>query len=317
MIPAPQPIDLSRTHVALILNPGSGRGEGARRLADLRTRLEPLAGRLTVLPVGRGAPIAQAVARAQAEGAGIVAVYGGDGSQSAAAGALAGSETALAVLPGGTFNYFARELGMETLDDAVDALTGGRLARLDLARVNGHAVLNNVSFGVYPEILERREAFYKQWGRSRLGAYWAVMRTLFDLRAPLVFDLQSRGTNRHVETPLIFAARNGLQLESLGLEGAQAVREGHFALFLARSTTRGGLVAASVRLALGRVRHDRDFELLVSDDLAIDTAKRRKLVAIDGEKIWLAAPFRLHVQPGALRVIVPAPRMPEERPQAA
>ena len=305
MPPAEDRIDPARAHVALLINPGSGRREGARRLTELRAALEPGVGRLSVHPVGKGAPIAQAVAQARAEGADIVAVYGGDGSQSAAAGALAGTGTALAVLPGGTFNYYARELGIADLAAGLAALRGGRVARQDLAFVNHHPVLNNASFGVYPEILERREAFYRRWGRSRIGAYWAVLMTLRDLRAPLIFDIQAGGRQRHIESPLIFAARNGLQLESLGLAGADQVRAGHYALFVARSHSRLGLIAASLRLAAGRTRPDRDFEMIVADDLSIDTTKRRKIVAHDGEKEWMDAPFRLQVQPGALRVMVP------------
>jgi diacylglycerol kinase family enzyme len=306
----PDRIDIARAHVALLMNPGSGRKEGRRLLDGLRTRLEPAVGRLTVHPAGREAPIAQAVARARDEGAEVVAVFGGDGSQNAAAGALAGTGTPLAILPGGTFNYAARDLGIETLEDGIAALLGGRLRPHDLARLNDRVVLNNAAFGVYPEILERREAFYRRWGRSRIGAYWAVLMTLLDLRAPLVFDIEAGGVLRHFETPLVFAARSAVQLDSLGLEGAEAVREGHAVLFLARATGRLGLVAASLRLATGRVRRGTDFEVVVADDVTIDTARRRKIVAFDGEKAWMDAPFRLRVWPGALTVLAPPATAP-------
>lgn len=298
-------IDIARAHVALLINPGSGRKEGRRRLDSLRARLEPAVGRLSVHPVGRDAPIARAVAQARADGAGVVAVYGGDGSQNAAAEALAGTGTPLAILPGGTFNYAARDIGIVTLDDGIAALLGGQIRPHDLAQLNDHVVLNNAAFGVYPEILERREAFYHRWGRSRIGAYWAVLMTLLDLRAPLVFDIEAGGVLRHFETPLVFAARSAVQLESLGLDGADAVREGHAVLFLARATGRLGLVTASLRLATGRVRKGQDFDMVVADDVTIDTARRRKIVAFDGEKEWMTAPFRLRVLPGALTVLVP------------
>src|SRR5690606_32117633 len=113
------------------------------------------------------------------------------------------------------------------------------------------------------------------------------------------------GQSHEISTPLAFAARSPYQLESLGLEGADAVRAGHFALMIARGHRRRDLVAAALRLALGRAREGVDFELIIADDIVISGGPARRLVAFDGEKLRMPGPWHLKVRRGDLRVIVP------------
>lgn len=297
-------MDLAGSRVTLIVNDKAGRQDAEARAEEVRARIAPLVREFVLRPVRDGGQIA-AAARAAAKEGGIVAALGGDGTQSAVAGALAGSDAVMAVLPGGTFNYFARELGVETLDAALDALAAGHTARRDLGSVNDRIFINNASFGLYPHILRQREEIYRRWGRSRLLAYWSVLVTLADLREPMHLTVTAEGRERDFHTPLAFVARSAYQLETLGLDGAEAVRAGHFALFLAKNTSRAGLLAAALRLAAGQTVRGADFDLVLTDDLLIETRSPRKLVALDGEKERMAAPFRLRVLRDALRVIVP------------
>ncbi len=245
-------------------------------------------------------------------GSDVVAALGGDGTQSAVAGALAGTGAVMAPLPGGTFNYFARELGMETLDEALDGLLAGRVELRDVGTVNDRVFLNNLSFGLYPHMLQRREAIYDRWGRSRLLAYWSVVISLLDLRDPMHLSLTVDGQQRDIYTPLAFVARSAYQLETFGMDGAEAVRDGHFALFTAKGKSRRALIAASLRLAFGKVARGEDFDMVISDEMLIETRRRRKLVAFDGEKARMSAPFRLLMQPGALKVIAAEPKTTDD-----
>lgn len=303
-------LDLARAKVTLILNAQSGKKDADKRVDDIRARLEPAVGELVLRPV-KGSQIFQAAKRAVKEGSDVVAALGGDGTQSAVAGALAGTEAVMAPLPGGTFNYFARELGMETLEQALDALLAAKVGTRDLGTVNDRVFLNNLSFGLYPQILQRREAIYDRWGRSRLLAYWSVLLSLFDLRDPMHLSLTVDGHQRDIYTPLAFIARSAYQLETFGMDGAEAVRDGHFALFTAKGNSRRALIAASLRLALGKVARGEDFDMVIADEMLIETRRRRKLVAFDGEKERMSAPFHLVMQPDALKVIV-APPGPEK-----
>ncbi|HEY0212528.1 MAG TPA: diacylglycerol kinase family protein [Paenirhodobacter sp.] len=302
----PDHYDLSRCKVALILNPKAGKKDARGKVDHMRERISPAVRELKIHQVQKGAQIAEAAHQAVRDGADIVAAFGGDGTQSAVAGALAETGVAMAVLPGGTFNYFARELGVgDNLDQALDTLLGGHAGKRHLGAVNERIFINNASFGVYPEILERREGIYARWGRSRLAAYWSVLVALRELRDPMHLTITVDGKTRDVHTPLAFVARSAFQLDSLGLEGAQAVRDGHFALFLARRKTRLNLMAASLRLALGKVARGQDFDLIITDEMQIETRKSRRLIAFDGEKERQTGPFRLRVLHDALTVMIP------------
>lgn len=301
-------LDLASVTVALLANAASGHDDTAAQIEQIRARLSPHVGGFRHYPLRKGSQIAAVAKQAVREGAGVIATLGGDGTQSAVAGALAGTDTVMAVLPGGTFNYFSRGLGLgNDLPEALETLLDGHVTRIDLGDVNGRIFLNNASFGVYPDILERRESIYKRWGRSRVMAYWSVLVSLVDLRNPMRLRVTAAGKTHEITTPLAFAARSPYQLESLSLEGAEAVRQGHFALFIARSHRRGDLMAAALRLAFGQARRGVDFELIVADDILISGGPARRLVAFDGEKMRMAGPWHLTVRSGDLRVIVPPP----------
>lgn len=305
---------LSDCHVALVVNGAAGKKDGLARQDSIRDQITPRVRVLTLHAVDKGKSIPDTARQAAQDGADIVLCLGGDGTQSAVAGALAGGTAVMGVLPGGTFNYFARELGVgDTVDEALETLFAGHVQTIDIGEVNGHIFLNNASFGVYPEILERREAIYRRWGRSRMAAYWSVLVTMLDMRAPMTMTLTLDGETRTLRTPLAFAARSAFQLESLGLDGAEAVRDGRFALFLAKGQKPHQLVAAAFRLAFGKVASGRDFEMLIAEEIVIETRQPRRLLAFDGEKQRMNSPFRLRVHHNALSVIVPAPS-PETHP---
>ena len=306
-MPPARPLDLSTSRLALVLNAASGRKDALAKERVIRAQLEPMVASFTVHAARKGSAIVGVTREAVLQGADIVAALGGDGTQSAVAGVLAGRDVAMAVLPGGTFNYFARGLGVgDTLETALQTLQTGQVITIDLGEVNGRIFLNNASFGIYPEILERREAIYRQWGRSRLAAYWSVFLTLRDIRDSMHLTLTAGCETRHYHTPLAFVARSPYQLEALGLDGAEAVRSGHFALFLAKGKRPAELMIASLRLALGKVARGQDFDLVIADALTIDTRHPTRLVAFDGEKARLTGPFHLQIYRDALSVIVPA-----------
>ncbi|MEF9605239.1 diacylglycerol kinase family protein, partial [Paracoccus sp. PXZ] len=140
---------------------------------------------LEVRGTGRGADLPAMARAAVAEGFDLIVAAGGDGTQAAVAGAVAGTPAAMAVIPGGTFNYFARDLGSgETVEAALKIFDAPRIRRVHVGEMNGMIFLNNVSFGAYPEILRRRESIYRRWGRSRLAAYWSAVAALWTLRRP-------------------------------------------------------------------------------------------------------------------------------------
>ena len=103
------------------------------------------------------------------DGARALGVAGGDGSLATAAAVALEHGLPLAVVPAGTLNHFARDVGVETPDDAAEAVTKGSAVKVDVAEVNGTPFLNTASMGVYPELVDRRDALSGRMGK------WAAL----------------------------------------------------------------------------------------------------------------------------------------------
>ncbi|MCQ0969181.1 NAD(+)/NADH kinase (plasmid) [Paracoccus sp. TK19116] len=303
-----QSFDLSAARVCAVLNKGSGRKNGDQNERMLRERLEGRSAAFEIRKPAHGSQIGKVAKQAIADGFDVILAVGGDGTQAAVAQALARTDAVMGVIPTGTFNYFARELRCgEDVEGGIDTILDARLSTISVGEVNGRIFLNNVSFGAYPEILQRREAIYRRWGRSRVAAYWSVLAALKDMRHPMSLTASVDGVERHYETALAFIGKSAFQLETFGLdEGAQAVRDGHLALFVAKANGPMALIRAALRLAFGKTARDDDFDLITSDEIEIDTGRGKRLIAHDGEKSRVRGPFKLRALPEALNVLVPA-----------
>ncbi|WBU63294.1 diacylglycerol/lipid kinase family protein [Paracoccus aerodenitrificans] len=300
--------DLSRARVAAIMNRKAGSGNGESVGAMLEDRIAPACAGFTMIRPQKGQNIVSLAADTAREHDVIIAV-GGDGTQAAVAQALADADTekVMGVIPGGTFNYFARDLGVgETPEAAIDTLLNARIENVSVGDMNGKVFLNNISLGAYPEILERREDAYRRFGRRRVLAYWAVLRTLMDLRHPLQLTAIVDGEKREFRTALAFVAQSETQLEAFGLEGADDVRRDRLPLFIAKAERAVPLIGAALRLALGISAHGEDFELIISEKFIINTDRPTRHVAHDGERSRVPAPLNLSIRKDALRVLVPA-----------
>ena len=212
----------------------------------------------------------------------------------------------LGVIPMGTFNYFARSLGIpETAEDAVAAICDGEVRPAAIGRVNDKVFLNNTSIGVYSAILQQREDTYKQFGRSRIAAYWSVLRALVKFYDPMTMKIEVDGERMSVKAPLAFVCNSAFQLERFALQGADEVREGKLALFLADDVGRWGLVKHAAKLAARRMQEGRDFRLVTGREIVIDPGKHKRLVVRDGEKEPMRGPYRIRLDQRGLDVIRP------------
>ncbi len=294
--------------VCVLLNPRSG-----RKRPDLRGEIAAACARLPlevdVRVLDRRRPVSEQALAAAADGYDIVAAAGGDGTIGGVAGALAGTGQAMGVLPLGTFNYFARSLGIpEDVGPALDLLAQGQPRPVNVGRVNDLTFLNNASLGVYPAILRTRERIYGRWGRSRVAAYWSVLVALLQGHRDLAIDVEVEGRRRQIRSPLIFVMLNAYQLDELGLEGGEIIRSGRFAVFVAPARSRWGMITTAIALARRRLEPVRDFELISARSLIIDTGRPRDWLARDGERAHVPGPFHFAVERGALRLVLPAER---------
>lgn len=237
----------------------------------------------------------------------IVVAAGGDGTVSAIAAEVIGTGIPLAVLPLGTFNYFARGLGYsEDPETAARQILAGAPHSIRVGSVNGTPFLNNASLGLYPHVLREREQTYQRWGRHRLAAHWSVVRSFVQFRRPLSITLdRGRGPETR-ESALVFVARSAYQLERFGLEGGETISDDAFAVLIARATTRGELARVIALLTARQAKEGRDYDMLRASDMTITLHGRQQaLLAHDGEKRVERSPFRFRMDPRPLTVILP------------
>jgi diacylglycerol kinase family enzyme len=237
----------------------------------------------------------------------LVVVGGGDGSMGAAASVLAGSDKALGVLPLGTWNHFAKDLGIPlALDAAAKTVVEGRIAKIDVAEVNGRLFVNNSSIGLYPRIVRRREEQREKLGWGKWPAFvWATIHTMHRHR-PLDLTLSVDGREIQRRTPFVFVGNNFYEMEGFNVGTRERLDRGELSVYLAPNARPLDLLILALRSLFGMLHNDSRFEVLRSTGLRIETRRDPLRVATDGELTIVPTPLSYRVWPGALRVKVPA-----------
>jgi len=248
-------------------------------------------------------------AKAAAErGDKLVIVGGGDGSISAAAAALADSKTALGVLPLGTLNHFARDLGIPTdLDEAAQLIATGTERRVDVAEMNGRIFINNSAIGLYPLMVRDRDMQRERLGRSkRLAMLVASVRTLARFNHQRL-TLTVNDEKARVDTPLLFVGNNDYRLDIGAAGQRESLDDGQLSVFVMRKNTRRGLIAASIRALFNRARDDDMVSLENVQRLRVDSHRGQLSVSLDGEVVRDSPPLDYRIRKGALRVMASLP----------
>ena len=308
----------------LVLNTGSGTGAANDALAALRHACAHAGRGLSTFPIDRRhRPETQAraaVAAARAAG-GIVVVAGGDGTINTVAEATLGSGCAFGVLPQGTFNYFARNHGIPTdTAGAVAALLRNPaedLCAVQVGQVNQRVFLVNASLGLYARLLEDREVYKARFGRNRLVALAAALRTLVQQHRPWNLRLAWRGEMLVRRTASLFVGNNALQFEQVGVAEGEALQAGELAAVLVEPMGRLARLGLLLRGAASRLDAAEKVETLSFRSLHVEPAagarSRRVKVAADGEVRWMQMPLHFRVAAEPLWLIKP----PASSPAAA
>jgi len=306
----------------IVMNPGAGSRDAAGTEATVRSVLAQ-AGRRYDLWRAHDPRQLPMLARRAVEQArqqhGVVVAAGGDGTINAVAQVVLTSGCPFGVLPQGTFNYFSRTHGIP-LDPAAAtrALLEARLRPVQVGLLNDRVFLVNASLGLYPQLLEEREAYKQQFGRRRLIAVWAGVVTLLRPHRPLRLRLELAGEVRVLRTSTLVVGNNPLQLQHLGLPEVRAVQQGQLAAIAVRPVGPLAMVWLLLRGALGRLGDAADVINFAFDRLTVWPYGRRRLkVAMDGEVTWLDTPLVFQVAPHPLQLLVPACASPGSSTVAA
>jgi diacylglycerol kinase family enzyme len=260
---------------------------------------------VTLQPV-TGDQLAEVARTAATSGVDAVIAGGGDGTISTVAGALVGKELPLGILPLGTLNHFAKDLGIPlTIPEAVAVIAAGHQVRLDVAQVNERVFINNSSLGIYPRVVLDRDQQQNRFGWSKWPAMTiALFRGL--RRFPLVeVRLQTSDQSVVRLTPMVFIGNNLYQIDLLNIGKRSCLDKGELSLYLANVQSRWGMFKLTMRAMVGRLQQSRDFESHCLQECWINSKRHQLHVSADGEVIELKPPLHYRSLKGALPVFVP------------
>jgi YegS/Rv2252/BmrU family lipid kinase len=236
----------------------------------------------------------------------LLIVGGGDGTISAAASALVGTETRLGILPLGTLNHFARDLEIPNdLGEAVKVIAAGNERRVDVAEMNGRIFINNSAIGLYPLMVVDRDLQRRRLGRSkRLAMFVASIRTLARFNHQRL-TLTVNEEQARIDTPLLFVGNNDYRLD-IGAPGKrESLDDGELCVLVMRKKTRSGLIAASIRALFDRSRGDDMVRIDRVERLRVDSRRAQLAVSLDGEVVRSAPPLDYRIRKQALRILAP------------
>lgn len=301
--------------VSLILNPGSGSRRDAALPQAILDTLSAGGRDVEWLKPRKGSEIPGLAAQALAGGPRLLIAAGGDGTVNAVAGAvLAHPGSQLGVIPLGTFNYFARGLGLP--EDPIAAATvirDGRTAGISVGSANGRVFLVHASFGLYRSVIEARERHKNLIGRHRLVA--AISGLLTALRPHPHYRLKlgiGDAALRRVGSMVYFGV-NPLQNRELGVAATDPT-EPDLAVFVLRPMSRWQVLVTTFHALFGHVADSDSIEVFHAREITVDRHGRHMNLVLDGEIFRERTPLVVRWLHEALPVRVAAVR--ENEPAA-
>lgn len=236
-----------------------------------------------------------------------VVVGGGDGSIRTVAGVLAGSKIPLGILPLGTRNHFAKDLGIPLdLGEAAEVIARGEERDVDLAEVNGKTFINNSSIGIYPYMVLDRE---RRRTHHKVAKWMAMVPALFRMARHFprrLLVLSAQGWTRPYRTPCLLIGNNeyGLKFPTLGRR--HRLDQGLLSVYVVKQRRALGFFWMIWRIAFGKITDQRDVESFRLSTLLVRSKTSRLPVALDGDVEFMRPPLHYRTRPGSLRVIAPS-----------
>ncbi len=291
-------------HIALVINGSSGRGTPDHVAGRVRAVFAD-AGKDVRITLATG-DIGAAMRREVEQGCDTLLAGGGDGTINAGATAVLERGIPLGVLPLGTLNHFAKDLGIPLdAEEAARVVLDGVVCRVDVGEVNGRVFLNNSSLGVYPAIVRLRERYRARWGGKWLAALWAGLTIL--RRNPFMalrIVVEDKAIIRR--TPLLLVANNEYRMIGFNPGTRTSLGGERLALYVLNAEQRPGLVRLAWEILVKGGEQVKELDLFTVEEAIVETRRPWLGVALDGEVISLESPLKYRIRPGALRLHVPA-----------
>jgi diacylglycerol kinase family enzyme len=250
----------------------------------------------------------RALQKAQRNEVDAIVAGGGDGTIHTVASVLARTGVPLGILPLGTLNHFAKDLGIPPdLDGAVEIVAAAHGVDIDVGEVNGMIFINNSSIGVYPYMVLDRERLRRRRGLRK----WVAM-ALAGLHMIRIFPVRrlrvrAEGWVEPCRTPCLFVGNNRYNLSLRALRKRESLDAGELWFYIVRHQTRLSLLWFTLRSLLGLANTEQDLHVFGAKHAEIFARrrKRRLAIALDGEVAFLRPPLHYRIRAGELRVYAP------------
>ncbi len=288
----------------LFFNPSSGASLPPGEVDQLKSAAR--AAGLDVADIGSGLDIAGTIRQRMHRGQTIFVAAGGDGTIHHVLQPLVHTDAHLAVIPLGTYNHLAKDLGIP-LDwrAALEVALNGSSEQIDTARANERFFVNNVSIGLYPELVARREARgrdYPRWIANLQAAFTTLRRYR---RVTVTVETEHR--QEVIRTHVFMVSNNSHDLSRIGIEAPRhSLALGQLSVYWLPNVSRLELIRFGGQYLAGQVRTAAGFRSFKTKRMRVQSSHPRVTIGIDGEIFTYDTPLVITIVPSSLLVKVPA-----------
>lgn len=289
----------------LFINPRSGAKLPFAEAVELEDAAR--AANLEVIPLTPDVDVAVTIRQRLEAGQRLFAAAGGDGTVNAVMQPLVHTDGCLAVIPVGTYNHFARDLGIP-LDwrSALDVALSGTTMQIDVGRANERFFLNNVSLGLYPELVARREERGREYPRWKARLY--AMYMTFRRYPHVTIAVEADHHHELIRTHVFMVSNNSYDLSRLGINAPRTtLTEGRLSVYWLPHMPRVRLMKFAARFLAGRVKEISGFRAFRTRKIKVQSSRDHLHIGIDGEVAVVGVPLTIASVPHAL--LVKAPRV--------
>lgn len=295
--------------VTVILNSGANSEERASLAKSVIHAFQEAGKEVSIVTIQPGKDLVEQckihVAHAK-QSSGVIVGAGGDGTINTVASLCYREGVILGIIPLGTFNYFARELGIPTtIPEAVHVIATGLSKPVSIGLVQDHIFLNNASFGLYRNIIRQREQASSRFGRIRIIAFLSAVYTLLQDQKAFSIKIHSDIQQTWHTTPMVFVGNNTLQLENLGMDVAECTKQDKLAIVIMKRVTRWHMLRFLFRGLIRNLKDASNLEEFCADSFIVETHHKALELVVDGEIVRCTTPLEFRVEKHALRVLVP------------
>jgi len=287
----------------MFFNPSSGGKTSAAELASLEAAAREAG--LEVIRVTRELDCGSLIRDRMRDGTRLFVAAGGDGTINAVIQPLVHTDAVLGVIPLGTYNHFARDLDIPLAwRDALEVVVAGATRPIDAGRINERFFVNNISMGLYPELVARREEKGRDYPRWKARLYAAI--ATLQKYPHIAVTLESEHHQEVVRTHMLMISNNSYDLSRLGLESPRpALHEGRLSVYWLPHVPRLALTRFVAHYLAGRVRDTPGFRSFRTSRVKVDSSKHHLHLGVDGEVVTMDTPLVITTVPQALAVKVP------------